>query len=401
MKDKVLSHIEDFLRGETLAGLLLMGAAVLALVAANSPIADLYDAFLALPVSLGVGPYILAKPVILWINDGLMAVFFLLVGLEIKREVVAGELSNQATAALPVVAAIGGMLGPALVYFAVNRTDTLHLEGWAIPTATDIAFALGILALVGRSVPASLKILLTALAVIDDLGAIAIIALFYTADLSVLALAIAAVCVVALFAANRLGVRALWVYILIGLVLWVSVLKSGVHATMAGVVTALAIPASALGGNEDDEGSPLTRLEHALHPYVTFFVLPLFAFANAGVALANVSRDALFHPVTAGIVLGLFIGKQAGVLTAMVLARRLGLVRFPPDVTARQIYGVAVLTGVGFTMSLFIGTLAFPPPLLVVEVKVGVLCGSLLSGLLGYILLRRGSSAVQDTPAGT
>lgn len=381
------------MHGESTAGLFLMASAVLALIVANSPLATLYESFLSWPLPLGIAPLVLSKPLLLWINDGLMAVFFLLVGLEIKREIVGGELSSRATAALPVFAAIGGMLGPALVYLVINRGAPADMVGWAIPTATDIAFALGILALLGSRVPISLKIFLTALAVIDDLGAIIIIAIFYTADLSVLALSVAAACVVALTALNRFGVRTLGLYGIVGVILWVSVLKSGVHATLAGVITALAIPAS--GRGEDD--APLARLEHALHPYVTYFILPLFAFANAGVSL-DVSRAALLHPVTSGITFGLFIGKQAGVMAAIMIGRITGWARMPQGVTPLQIYGVAVLTGVGFTMSLFIGTLAFPPPLYIVEVKLGVLAGSLLSGALGYILLRYGAAPVHDGP---
>jgi len=321
-----------------------------------------------------------------WINDGLMAVFFLLVGLEIKREVVGGELSTRAKAALPVIAAIGGMLGPAVVYAAINHGDAVTMRGWAIPTATDIAFALGIMALLGNRVPAVLKIFLTALAVIDDLGAILIIAVFYTADLSITALLAAAACIAVLIAMNRFGVRAITFYLIVGLILWVSVLKSGVHATMAGVITALAIPADA--GAQDK--SPLLRLEHALHPAVTYFILPLFAFANAGVAVADMTRDAILHPVTLGIVLGLFLGKQIGVLGISYLARTLGWVQLPG--TAMQYYGVAVLTGVGFTMSLFIGGLAFTDAAHMAEVKIGVLAGSVLSGVVGYVLLRLGSN---------
>ncbi len=384
MKNKVLSNIEAFLHGETTAGLVLMGAATVALLIANSPLSHFYEAFLAWPVSLGVPPLLLTKPALLWINDGLMAIFFLLVGLEIKREVTGGELSSRDTAALPLIAAAGGMAGPAIVYALINGGEPANLQGWAIPTATDIAFALGILALVGSRVPASLKVFLTALAVIDDLGAIAIIAVFYTADLSLLALASATACVIALFVLNRLGVRALAFYLILGALLWVSVLKSGVHATMAGVITALAIPAA----SDRPDSSPLTRLEHALHPYVTFAILPLFAFANAGVDLAGVTRASLLHHVTIGIAFGLFVGKQAGVMAAIYAARRFGLVRLPGDASVLQVYGVAILTGVGFTMSLFIGTLAFVPPLYVVEVKVGVLGGSLLAGLAGFLVLR-------------
>jgi Na+:H+ antiporter, NhaA family len=322
------------------------------------------------------------------VNDGLMAVFFLLVGLEIKREVVAGELSTRAKAALPVLAAAGGMVGPAIIYVITNWTSPEHLRGWAIPSATDIAFALGIMALLGSRVPTSLKVFLTALAVIDDLGAIAIIALFYTADISTLALGGAALCMAALFALNRMGVRSLSFYMLVGLVLWFAVLKSGVHATMAGVITAMAIPAG-----EDAKGrAPLMRLEHALHPYVTYLILPLFAFVNAGVSVIGLTRDALLHPVTLGITLGLFVGKQVGVLAVTYLARAAGWVRLPVGATAFQYYGVVLLTGAGFTMSLFIGNLAFVSAENLTEVKIGVLAGSLIYGIVGYVILRAGTA---------
>jgi NhaA family Na+:H+ antiporter len=386
LKSREISPIQAFLKGEATGGLILMAAAAVALVVANSPLADIYDGLLSLPLTVGVAPLALSKTVLHWINDGLMAVFFLLVGLEIKREVVGGELSTRAKAALPVIAAIGGMLGPAVVYAAINHGDAVTMRGWAIPTATDIAFALGIMALLGNRVPAVLKIFLTALAVIDDLGAILIIAVFYTADLSMTALLAAAACIAVLIAMNRFGVRAIAFYLIVGFILWVSVLKSGVHATMAGVITALAIPADA--GAQDK--SPLVRLEHALHPAVTYFILPLFAFANAGVAVADMTRDAILHPVTLGIVLGLFVGKQIGVLGISYLARALGWVQLPG--TALQYYGVAVLTGVGFTMSLFIGGLAFTDAAHMAEVKIGVLAGSVLSGVVGYVLLRLGTA---------
>ena len=386
LASNIISAIEAFLKGEAKGGLLLMAAAALALVVANSPLADIYAGVLDLHLTIGVAPAALSKTVLHWINDGLMAVFFLLVGLEIKREVVGGELSTRAKAALPLLAAAGGMIGPAIFYVALNSGDDTTLRGWAIPTATDIAFALGIMALLGSRVPTSLKVFLTALAVIDDLGAILIIALFYTADISTTALMVAAACIAVLIALNRFGVRHVAFYLIIGLILWVSVLKSGVHATMAGVITALAIPV-----RPDAHGkSPLITLEHALHPSVTYLILPLFAFANAGVAVADMTRDALLHPVTLGIVLGLFLGKQVGVLCISYLARAMGWVTLPG--TALQYYGVAVLTGVGFTMSLFIGGLAFTDVAHTAEVKIGVLAGSVLSGMVAYVLLRLAKS---------
>lgn len=374
------SSIATFLQGETTAGLILMGAAALALVIANSPWGAAYAAFLDAPV--------LGKSPLHWINDGLMAVFFLLVGLEIKREFVGGELSTRSKAALPLLAAAGGMAGPALIYLAINGSHPEFQRGWAIPSATDIAFALGVMSLLGSRVPHSLKIFLTALAVIDDLGAILIIALFYTADLSAVALGVAAICVAIMFVLNRMNVRKTPVYLAIGAVLWFAVLQSGVHATMAGVITALMIPAD----NDAAGNAPLEQLEHALHPYVTYFILPVFALANAGVSFRGVTWEALTHPITLGIVIGLFVGKQFGVLAISYAARALGWVRLPADASAFQFYGTAVLTGIGFTMSLFIGNLAFATPAHLAEVKIGVLGGSILSGIAGYLLLRRSRS---------
>ncbi|GEO79969.1 Na+/H+ antiporter NhaA [Pararhodospirillum oryzae] len=380
-----LTALIAFLRLEASAGLLLVGAAVLALIAANSALAGFYDQTFATHVTLAYGDLRLDKPLLLWINDGLMAVFFLLVGLEIKREALEGDLSSPDRLALPGLAALGGMVVPAALYLLVNAHDPALARGWAIPAATDIAFALGILALLGPRVPLSLKILLTALAILDDLGAIVIIALFYSADLSTTALGFAGVCVGALIALNRLGVRALTPYMLLGAVLWVAVLKSGVHATLAGVVLALAIPLRAGEG----QGSPSRHLEHVLHPWVAFGILPLFAFANAGVSLEGVSLDRLLAPVPLGILLGLVVGKQVGVMVFSWLGIRTGLARLPEGATWAQFYGVALLTGIGFTMSLFVGTLAFgESPERATDVRVGVLAGSLLSGVLGYAWLR-------------
>ncbi|ABC20933.1 Na+/H+ antiporter NhaA [Rhodospirillum rubrum] len=388
-----LQAIVSFLRLDIAAGVILVGAAVLALIAANSPAAALYEQVFQTPFVIGYGPWLLEKPLLLWINDGLMAVFFLLVGLEIKREVRGGELSTPRLAALPAVAAVGGMVVPALIYASLTWGDAFALRGWAIPAATDIAFALGILTLLGPRVPISLKIFLTALAIIDDLGAILIIAFFYTASLSPLALLLAAACLALLIGLNLSGQRRLWPYLLIGVVLWVCVLKSGVHATLAGVVLALTIP---LGATDDESASadkPLERLEHGLHPWVTYAILPLFAFANAGVSLAGLPPSALLAPVPLGIVLGLFLGKQIGVFGFSWLAIRSGLAPMPQGARWRDLYGVALITGVGFTMSLFIGTLAFETsdPLAAdfgTEVRLGVLSGSLLSGVIGYLVLR-------------
>lgn len=382
---KLVSKVQDFLRLEASAGLILMLAAAFALMANNSPLSHLYDALLSTPVVIQIGAFDISKPLLLWINDGLMAVFFFLVGLEIKREILQGELSSFDKAALPLVAAVGGMAFPALIYAWINWGSPDTLSGWAIPAATDIAFALGILALVGSRVPVSLKVLLLAIAIIDDLGAILIIAMFYTSDVSLASLLTAAVGLSALILLNRRGVKNITPYALIGLVIWVGVLKSGVHATLAGVLIALTIP---IDGKTKDDQSPLHKLEHDLHPWVAFLVLPIFAFANAGVSFAGLSLDSLAAPITLGIALGLFVGKQVGVLGFSYAATKIGIARLPSGVTWRQIYGVACLTGVGFTMSLFIGTLAFDSAAHLNEVRVGVLLGSIGSGILGYLVLR-------------
>lgn len=387
--------ITEFLRLESAGGLLLMAAAAVALVLANSPAAPAYQAALAMRV--GVGDASLS--LLLWINDALMAIFFLLVGLEIKRECLTGELSSVKRAALPAIAALGGMLVPALIYLVVNAGDPSTARGWAIPAATDIAFALGVLAVVGSRVPVSLKVFLTALAILDDLGAIVIIAIFYSADLSAVALASAAAAVGVLVAFNRIGVRRLAPYLLVGLVLWCAVLVSGIHATLAGVVLAFTIPLRTPGAvaHTDAEDSPLHRLEHMLHPWVAYLIVPVFGLANAGLAFDGLSPGALLAPVPLGVALGLFVGKQAGVLAACWLAVKLRWAEWPDGATPVQVYGVAVLCGIGFTMSLFIGSLAFTPAELQSQVKLGVFGGSLVAALLGYLVLRlapvRGASA--------
>ena len=375
------SLLREFLRLEAAGGFLLIGAAALALIVANTPLAWLYDALLDTSVAVQVGALEIAKPLLLWINDGLMAVFFLLAGLELKREVTEGELSSRARAALPVVAAIGGLALPAAIYLLINAGSPATLRGWAIPTATDIAFALGVLTLLGPRAPAELKIFLLALAIIDDLGAIIIIALFYTAELSLLALLLGAAGVLALVILNRLGVRRLAPYLLIGVAIWVCVLKSGVHATLAGVAVALLIPT----GDADD--SPLRHLEHMLHPWVSFAIMPIFAFANAGVSFAEASMADLVGPLPLGIALGLVVGKQVGVFAASWAAVRLGLCRLPHGVSWAALYGVSLLTGIGFTMSLFIGSLAFEDPAHAVGVRLGVFLGSILCGVCGYLVL--------------
>ncbi len=383
----VSDWLQDFLKRDSASGVLLLAAAALALLVQNSPLAWLYDGLLDTPVEVRLGALHLAKPLLLWINDGLMAVFFMLIGLEVKREVLEGELSNPSQIILPGVGAIGGMLVPALVYVALNRGDELALNGWAIPAATDIAFALGVLALLGPRVPVSLRVFLLALAIFDDLGVIVIIAVFYSGDLSLTSLAIAAIALAVLAILNLLNVARIAAYVLVGVVLWVAVLKSGVHATLAGVALGFAIP---LGAKEAPEQSPLRHLEHALHPWVAFFIVPLFAFANAGVSLQGLTWEALFAPVPLGIAAGLFLGKQIGVLLFCGLVIRLGWAKLPDGATWAGFYGVAVLCGIGFTMSLFVASLAFQhaaSTYLGAE-RLGILVGSALSATLGYLILR-------------
>lgn len=385
------NRIQNFLRLETSAGMVLMLSAALALIASNSALSSWYDTLLTTPVVFRIGPLEIAKPLLLFINDGLMAIFFFLVGLEIKREVLEGELSSFDKAALPVFAAVGGMAIPSLIYAWINWDSPETLNGWAIPAATDIAFALGILALVGTRVPVTIKIFLLAVAIIDDLGAIIIIAVFYTADLSPTALAIGMAGLAGLIALNLAGVRRLSPYVLIGLFVWVCVLKSGVHATLAGVVTALAVP---LYGPEPDADCPLHRAEHDLHPWVAFAVLPIFAFANAGVNFAGITFSALLEPVPLGIALGLFIGKPLGVLVLSLFATRANIAALPAGVDWWQMFAIGCLAGVGFTMSLFIGGLAFESAHLLNEVRLGVLAGSIASGVIGFLVLR--ATVVED-----
>jgi NhaA family Na+:H+ antiporter len=380
-----LRGVSQLLRHEAAGGIVLMLAAALALILYNSQLAWLPDALLQMRLTLLIGDVGLDKPLLLWINDGLMAIFFFLVGLEIKRELLVGELSTREQAILPLVAAAGGMLMPALIYTLVNIANPAALRGWAIPAATDIAFAMGVLALLGSRVPSSLKVFLLALAIIDDLGTIIIIAVFYTSDLSVASLILAALGACVLLALNLSNVTRIAPYVLVGIFLWVCVLKSGVHATLAGVVVALAVPLRVPG--EEGE-SPLLKLEHSLEPWVVFGVLPLFAFANAGVSLAGLSFGKLLDPVPLGIALGLFVGKTIGITGATWAAVRWGLSPRPEGSTWEQIVGVAMLGGIGFTMSLFIGMLAFPDPEYAAPLRMGVLMGSLVSATIGYMVLR-------------
>jgi NhaA family Na+:H+ antiporter len=376
-----LSSLRNLLTSGAGGGLVLMASAALALAVANAPLADAYFALL----KAHIGPL----SVLHWINDGLMAVFFLLVGLEIKRELLDGRLRTWPDRILPGVAALGGMVVPALVYAAVNRHSPETLRGWAIPAATDIAFALGVLALLGSRVPVSLKVFLTALAIIDDLGAVLIIALFYTADLSLPMLGGAALTLAALYGLNKAGVSRLWPYLTLGAVLWVFVLLSGVHATIAGVLLALTVPLRLSAGKPDDPASPLHILEHAISPWTAFLILPVFGFANAGVSFAGFRPAMLLDPVTLGVALGLFVGKQIGVFGCVLAAVRFGWAQRPSAASWAQVYGIALLCGVGFTMSLFIGLLAFAQqPELEAETKVGVLFGSLACMAAGALVLR-------------
>jgi Na+:H+ antiporter, NhaA family len=386
----VIGSIRRFVASESVGGVVLALAALVALVVSNSALAPLYEQFVNLrgEVRIGGDALVLSKPLLLWVNELWMVVFFFLVGLEIKREVLAGELASVKQASLPVVAAFGGMLVPALIYAALNHADPVALRGWAIPTATDIAFALGILMLLGSRVPASLKVFLTAVAIIDDLGAIVVIALFYTAQLSWPMLLAAGGGALLLFVLNRARVASVGPYVVVGLLVWLCVLKSGIHATLAGVLTAMAVPLRVQGKNTEGT-SPLEAAEHALHPWVAFVVLPMFAFANAGVALGGVSLATLTQGVPLGIALGLLLGKALGVFGASWLLMRITGASLPAGASTRQFFGVCVLCGIGFTMSLFIGSLAFEgqDAAYDTQVKLGVLGGSLLAALLGSALL--------------
>lgn len=386
-----ISALREFLDGEASGGLVLMGAAVLALLVANSPLSHAYFELL----HTYLGPLSVSH----WINDALMALFFLLVGLEIKREMLDGQLASWPRRVLPGIAAAGGMAVPALIYVAFNSANGDALRGWAIPTATDIAFALGVLSLVGSRVPASLKIFLAALAIIDDLGAVLIIAIFYTTNLSLIDLAGAAAVLVALVVLNRRGVLQLWPYLVLGAVLWVLVYRSGIHATLAGVALALTIPLRASPGRIDDlDQSPLHRLEHSLHLVVPFVVVPIFGFANAGVSFFGMGLQTLVEPLTLGVAGGLVLGKLIGVFGSVAIAVRLGAAELPAQASWPQMFGVALLCGIGFTMSLFIGLLAFAGnAALQDEVKLGILVGSFIAGSLGASVLLSSSRKSSQT----
>ncbi len=377
--------LREFFRLEAAGGLLLALAALIAVVANNTLFQPYYDAFLTTPVKLQIGSFLLDKPLLLWINDGLMAIFFLLVGLEIKREMLQGQFSNKQQIILPAFAAFGGLAVPALIYAYFNMADAEALKGWAIPAATDIAFALGVITLLGKRVPETLKVTLVAIAILDDIAAIVIIALFYTADISLVSLAVAGAAIGVLALLNYKNVTSIAPYMLVGIILWACVLKSGVHATLAGVVLAFFIP---MKGKNTTEPSPLKSLEHSLHPWIAFAILPLFAFANAGVSLQGLSLEMLTQPITLGIIAGLFVGKQIGVMFFSAIAVGLRICKLPDGVSWLHFYGMALITGVGFTMSLFVGTLAFIDVEHQTAVRLGVIVGSLASGLAGYLLLR-------------
>ena len=376
-----------FFKLETAGGLLLMFAALLAMLCANTFLAAYYELLLSTPVEIRVGALNIAKPLLLWINDGLMAIFFFLVGLELKRELVEGELSNKRNIILPGVGAIGGMLFPALIYLYFNH-DSIARDGWAIPAATDIAFALGALSLLGSRVPISIKIFLTSLAIFDDVGAILIIAIFYTSKISLSALIVVASCIPVLALLNRRNVISTSPYILIGLIMWVATLKSGVHATLAGVVMAMFIP---MRSKKDPSVSPLTDLEHDLHSIVAFFVLPVFAFANAGISFSGVGIEQVLHSASIGIALGLFLGKQIGIFGCCWLAVKFNFAKLPEGMSWSSLYGTAALCGIGFTMSLFIGSLAFEANGvdMFFDERLGIVVGSLVSGLFGYLILSK------------
>jgi len=384
----MLNKIENFMKKESSAGILLIFVTVFALILENSFLKDFYRIFLHTPIEIRFGALEIAKPLILWINDGLMAIFFFIIGLEVKKEVMEGHLSSIKQVTLPTIAAIGGMTIPALVFIFFNKGDDFAMNGWAIPTATDIAFALGILSLLGSRVPVSLKIFLMALAIIDDLGAIVIIALFYTTKLSTISISIAAIALIVLFIINRMGVIAKSVYTVLGIILWVSVLKSGVHATLAGVALAFMIPLH----SKDKKGnniSMLKEMENSLHNWVSFVILPLFAFVNAGVYLQDISLSEMSGSVPMGIMLGLFLGKQLGVFGFSFIAIKMGLASLPKNSSWLLLYGVSVLTGIGFTMSLFIDSLAFnDTQLFHYADKLAILMGSFLSGVVGYTILK-------------
>jgi len=388
MRKKRITSLEKFLKHESSAGILLVSASILAIILANTPVNKLYSLLIDTPLAIQIGAFKIAKPLLLWVNDGLMAILFLVVGLELKREFLEGELSNVKKIVLPAIGAIGGMAIPAVIYVCFNLNDPSAIQGWAIPVATDIAFVLGVLSLLGSGVPTSLKAFLTSLAIFDDIGAILIIAFFYTSKLSLTALLIAFCCVLILFYLNRRGVGETSLYVVVGVLMWVAILKSGVHATLAGVLLAMFIP---MKSKQDPRISPLKAMEHDLHAAVAYFILPFFAFCNAGIDFRGMGLEQLFHNVSLGIAFGLFVGKQAGIFGACWLGIKMKLAELPKGISWSMLYGASALSGVGFTMSLFIGSLAFEETgvNLIYDERLGILLGSIASGVLGYYLLRR------------
>ena len=396
MQNQKHSFITAFFRLESAGGIFLMLSALLAIVFANTNLEPYYRMFLSTPVEIRIGELEIAKPLLLWINDGLMAVFFFMIGLELKRELLEGELSDIKNIILPGIGAIGGMLMPALIYLYLNSDDSIATKGWAIPAATDIAFALGVLALLGSRVPASIKIFLTSLAIFDDLGAILIIALFYTSKISITSLTVAALCIPVLYVFNRCNITSKSPYILVGVIMWVAMLKSGVHATLSGIILAMFIP---LYSKLEPTTSPLKSMESDLHSVVAFFVLPVFAFANAGINFRDMSLEQVFHDVPIGIAFGLFFGKQIGIFGLCWLSIKLRIANLPTGTSWLSLYGTAILCGIGFTMSLFIGSLAFEETgvNLLFDDRLGIIIGSLFSGVVGYIVLRL---SLNSKPAG-
>ena len=384
--------LSRFFAMEASSGIMMMAAACLAMVFANTSLLATYELLIDTPFEVRIGDFSIAKPLLLWINDGLMAIFFFMIGLELKREVLEGELSDMRKIVFPMLGAIGGMAVPALLYILFNHDHPQALHGWAIPAATDIAFSLAILSLLGPRVPISLKVFLTSLAIFDDVGAIAIIAVFYTDHISLKALGIVAVCVPVLYLLNRNRVVDRSVYLAVGLVMWVAMLKSGVHATLAGVLLAMFIP---MYSDKKRSYSPLKTTEHDLHAVVAYIILPVFAFANAGIHFAGIGSQQWLHPVTVGIVLGLFVGKQLGVFAFCWLGVKMGLARLPAGMSFVSLYGVALLCGIGFTMSLFIGSLAFAASAPFDE-RLGIIIGSLLSAICGYLVLRMSLNKASD-----
>ena len=385
----MVSYLKEFFELEASGAILLLAGTILGLICANTDLIVYYKYFLDVPVAIQIGKLEIAKPLLLWINDGLMAVFFFLIGLELKREFLEGELSNRSQIVMPLLGAVGGMLLPALVYLYFNLNDSIGIKGWAIPAATDIAFALGVITVFGTRAPISLKIFLTSLAIFDDIGAIIIIALFYSANISVISLIVAAVVISALVVLSFRGVKSLTPYIVLGVILWVAVLKSGVHATLAGVVLAFFIPMYDNSSEKDEAHSPLVKLEHDLHPTVAYFILPVFAFANAGVSFSGVTLSSLLDPVPIGIAAGLVFGKQIGIFGFAYIGNKLGIAKMPEGTTWLSIYGVSALCGIGFTMSLFISSLAYENEGVkyIEESRIGILLGSVIAATMGYLIL--------------